>query len=51
MVEFREVGRRQRGVARVDPAKGIAMIHKARDEGIANAQQAREQQKEDATHE
>ncbi len=38
-------------VARVDPAKGIAMIHKARDEGIAAAQQARQQQQEEATHE
>ncbi|GEK49211.1 Rad52/Rad22 family DNA repair protein [Halomonas pacifica] len=38
-------------VARVDPAKGIAMIHKARDEGIARVQQAREKQQETAANE
>lgn len=38
-------------VARVDPAKGIAMIHKARDEGIARVEAEREQKQETASHE
>lgn len=35
-------------VARVDPAKGISMIHKARDEGIARVQA--ERQEKESTH-
>jgi hypothetical protein len=41
-------------VARVEPDKGIAMIHKARDEGVARVYAEKEQhqqQKEEATHE
>lgn len=38
-------------VARVDPAKGVAMIHKARDEGTARVEAERAQKKEEATHE
>lgn len=38
-------------VARVDPAKGVAMIHRARDEGIERAMQERNQKQEASSHE